>query len=85
MAARWLTMAMCGSINVTRLGTNEAEAQLQIQDALQAGHQHTVLARVRLRRGGQGNNVKALLFIPPHRSTGVHRALGQVRDHLWAP
>ena len=72
---------MIGRINVTRLGTDEVEAELQIEDALRAGQQHTVLARVRLRKGGQGHNVKALLFIPPHRSTGVHKALGQVSLH----
>ena len=71
------SVRLCCRVNVTRLGTDELEAELQIQDALEAGQQHTVLARVRLRRGGQGRIVRALLFIPPHRSTGNHKALGQ--------
>ena len=65
-------------INISRLGTDEQEAEAQIQLALQQGQQHTVLTRLRLRRGGQSKVVRSLLFIPPHRSTGVHKALGQV-------
>ena len=37
-----------------------------------------LLYRTRLRRGAQGFWVKSLLYIPPERSTGTKKSLGQV-------
>ncbi|KAK9807281.1 hypothetical protein WJX73_007482 [Symbiochloris irregularis] len=67
-------------ISVSRLGNHGDSADLEnaVLNDLRQGIQHTVLTRTRIRRGGQAQKIRALMYIPPGQSSGTHKALGQV-------